>query len=103
PDRGTASETNLLHLFHFFEGAEKTERLIVERRIDSDDGHGFPAAAGPGQIVLSDVDFAVAQDRPDLAHHAGDILIDDVDQMTFGAELDAEVVDRHDPLILFAE
>src|SRR5207248_7037698 len=75
----------------------------IERRIDGDDRQRFAAAGLAGQVVLGDIDLAVAEDRTDFADHAGNVFVDDVEQRSFRLELDAEVVDRDDALVFLAE
>src|SRR5581483_10206583 len=96
-------QADLLDLFHFLEGTEKVERGAVQRRIDGDDGHRLAAAVGPGEVVLGDVDLPIAEQGADLAHHSGDVLVDDVSQGAGRFELHAEVVYRHDPLVRLTE
>src|SRR5207245_4224495 len=101
--RDTASQPDLLDLFHLLEGAEKTQRVRIERRVDSDDGHRFSAGGFARQVVFGDVDLAVAEERSYFADDAGHVLVDHVNQISLGLELDAEVIDGNDALIFLAE
>ena len=47
--------------------------------------------------------LAVAENRSHLADDAGNVFVDDVEQRSFGLELDAEVVHRDDALVLLTE
>src|SRR5437016_4183342 len=90
-------------LFDRVDRAERGHRLLAERGVDGDDGHGLPAASRARQVVLGDVDLVIAEERAYLADHAGNVLVDDVQQVSLRLELHPEIVDRHHPLLVLRE
>src|SRR5216684_530811 len=93
---GTSSEFDLSSRYDGRERANLLNGPLIQRSVDLNHRHRFPAPLAAAEMKPANVDAAVSQNGSDAANHTGDVAIMHDQHVTAGNRFDMKAVDFSD-------